>query len=79
MNALFEIFVVSVVLAALGFHYKKLLDMSNMLSAMQARMDGIQSFADTLMDIMTRLHLMERRLNDEPVTHERRKDRKAQA
>ena len=50
----YEIIMVVVIIPVIAWMLKKLYDLSMVVSALQARMDGIQSFAQSMLDMRDR-------------------------
>jgi len=72
----YEIIMVVVVIPVIAWMLKKLYDLSMVVSALQARMDGIQSFAAAMLemsaDIKNIYRIVERRKTSRPVANDRR-------
>ena len=77
MNA-YEVIMVIVIIPVIAWMLKKLYDLSMVVSALQARMDGIQSFASAMLemsaDIKNIYRIVDRRKYAKPVQDDRRKN-----
>ena len=69
---------VIVIIPVIAWMLKKLYDLSMVVSALQARMDGIQSFASAMLemsaDIKNIYRIVDRRKYAKPVQDDRRKN-----
>jgi hypothetical protein len=67
---------VVVIIPVIAWMLKKLYDLSMVVSALQARMDGIQSFAQAMLDMSADIkniyRIVERRKSAKPVQNDRR-------
>ena len=74
----YEIIMVVVIIPVIAWMLKKLYDLSMVVSALQARMDGIQSFAQSMLDMSADIkniyRIVDRRRSENPVTKEQRKN-----
>ena len=74
----YEIIMVIVIIPVIAWMLKKLYDLSMVVSALQARMDGIQSFAQSMLDMSADIkniyRIVDRRRSENPVPKERRKN-----
>lgn len=72
----YETIMVVVIIPVVAWMLKKLYDLSMVVSALQARMDGIQSFADAMLemsaDIKNIYRIVDRRKTSRPVANDRR-------
>ena len=69
---------VVVIFPVVAWMLKKLYDLSMVVSALQARMDGIQSFAKAMLDMSADIkniyRIVDRRRSEKTVQKERRKN-----
>jgi hypothetical protein len=74
----YEIIMVVVIIPVIAWMLKKLYDLAMVVSALQARMDGIQSFAQSMLDMSADIkniyRIVDRRRSEKPVPKERRKN-----
>jgi hypothetical protein len=74
----YEIIMVVVIIPVIAWMLKKLYDLAMVVSALQARMDGIQSFAQSMLDMSADIkniyRIVDRRRSENPVPKERRKN-----